>query len=172
MAVCVVVVVMVGSCEGLVGVVGVWSGIGWLAGLILTFWSSNAASSATGASVVSFGMSYWCINSACCLSMAFPSGKTTWCQVPSYSHTIIELSFKVRSSLSQNTWSGVFAWLFGSFAGRIRTLVFRFPLSSSSSDTLIGILMALPLLLLAVLNKEVESNVITTSDETLRLREG
>jgi hypothetical protein len=58
----------------------------------------------------------------------------------------------------------------GSFAGRIRTLVFWCPLSRSSSDGCIGLLLALPLLLLAVLNKEVESNVTAASDETLRLR--
>ena len=53
----VVVVVILGFCV-MVGVVGVWSGIGWLAGLILTFWSSSVANSATGSSVASFGMSY------------------------------------------------------------------------------------------------------------------
>ena len=73
----VVIVAMIGFCAGVVGVVGVWSGIGCLAGLILAFWSSNVASSATGSSVASFGMSYWCMNSASCLSMAFPSGKIT-----------------------------------------------------------------------------------------------
>ena len=65
---------------------------------------------------------------------------------------------------------GVFAWLSGSFAGMIRTLVFQFPLSSSSSDSLIGFLLALLLLLLAILYKKVESNVTTASDKTLRLR--
>ena len=85
----VVVVAMLGFCV-VVGVVDVRSGMGWLAGLILAFWSSSVASSATGSSVASFGMSYWCMNSAGCLSTAFPSGKITWCQVPSYSHTIIE----------------------------------------------------------------------------------
>ena len=54
----------------------------------------------------------------------------------------------------------------------ICTLVLRLPLTSSSSDPLIGFLLALPLLLLAVLNKEVESNVTAASDETLRLRAG
>ena len=107
------------------------------------------------------------MNSAGCLSIAFPSGKITWCQVPSYSHTIIEWSFSSLSSLSQNTCSGVFAWLSGSFAGMIRTRVFRFPLSSSSSDTLMVFLLALPLLLLAVLVKKVESNVTAVLDETL-----
>ena len=53
----VVVVVIFGFCV-VVGVVGVWSGVGWLAGLILAFWSNNIANSATGSSVASFGMSY------------------------------------------------------------------------------------------------------------------
>ena len=53
----VVVVAILGFCV-VVGVVGVWSGIGWLAGLILTFWSSSVANSSTGSSVASFGMSY------------------------------------------------------------------------------------------------------------------
>ena len=53
----VVVVAILGCCV-VVGVVGVWSGMGWLAGLILAFWSSSVANSATGSSVASFGMSY------------------------------------------------------------------------------------------------------------------
>ena len=73
----VVIVAIIGFCTGVVGVLGVWSGIGWLAGLILAFWSSSVASLATGSSVTSFGMSYWWMNSAGCLSMAFPSGKIT-----------------------------------------------------------------------------------------------
>ena len=49
----------------------------------------------------------------------------------------------------------------------IRTRVFRLPLSSSSSDILMVFLLALPLLLLAVLIKKVESNVTAALDETL-----
>ena len=49
----------------------------------------------------------------------------------------------------------------------IRTRVFRLPLSNSSSDSLIVFLLALPLLLLAVLVKKVESNVTAELDETL-----
>ena len=64
------------------------------------------------------------------------------------------------------------SWFSGSFAGKIHTLVFWCPLSSSSFDRCIGLLLALPLLLLAVLNKKVESNVTAASDETLRLRVG
>ena len=58
LVVALVVVVAILGFGVVVGVVGVWSGIGWLAGLILAFWSSNVASSATGSSVASFGMSY------------------------------------------------------------------------------------------------------------------
>ena len=47
------------------------------------------------------------------------------------------------------------------------TRVFQFPLSSSSSDSLMVFLLALPLLLLAVLVKKVESNVTAVLDETL-----
>ena len=61
----------------------------------------------------------------------------------------------------------MFAWLSGLFAGMIRTRVFRLPLSNSSSDSLMVFLLVLPLLLLAVLVKKVESNVTAVFDETL-----
>ena len=80
------------------------------------------------------------------------------------------LLFSSHLSLSQNSWSRVCIWFSGSFAGRICILAFQCPLSSFLSNSCIGFLLALLLLLLAILNKEVESNITAVSDETLRLK--
>ena len=181
----VVVVVITVCCTGMVGVAGVWSGVewsvglvwgvwsdaGWLMGLIRACWSKSTANS----SVDSSGMSYWCMDAFGCASIATSLGNSTWCQIPSYSHTIIALLFSSRSSLSQNIWSGMCNWFSGLFAGRIRILMLQRPLSRSSSDGCTNFLVAFPLplplslLLLAVFDKEVESNVTADADETLRL---
>jgi hypothetical protein len=158
--------------EWSVGLVcGVSSGVGWLIGLIRACWSKSTASS----SVASSGTSYLCIDAFGCASVATSFGNNTWCQTPSYSHTIIVLLFSSRSSLSQNIWRGVRSWLSGSLAGRIRILVLRRPFSRSSFDGCTNFLVALPLplllslRLLAVFDKKVESNVTAAPDETLRL---
>ena len=110
-----------------------------------------------------------------CVRVATSLGNNTWCQTLSCSHTIIALLFSSRSSLSQNIWSGLCSWFSGSFAGRIRTLVLQRPFSKSLFDGCTNFLVAFPLplllslLLLAVFDKKVESNVTTASDETLRL---
>ena len=71
-ALIVVIVIVVCCCIGLSGVVGVWSGIIWLVGLILACWSSSTANSLVDWS----GISYWCMNSFGCVSVAFPFGKS------------------------------------------------------------------------------------------------
>jgi hypothetical protein len=115
------------------------------------------------------------MNAFGCARVATSLGNNTWCQIPSYSHTIIASLFSSRSSLSQNIWSGVRSRFSGSFAGRIRILVLRRPFSRSSFDGCTNFLVAFPLplllslLLLAVFDKKVESNVTAASDETLGL---
>ena len=152
-------------------VCGVSSGVGWLIGLIRACWSRSTASS----SVASSGTSYLCIDAFGCASVATLLGNSTWCQTPSYSHTIIALLFSSRSSLSQNIWSGVHSWLSGLLAGRICILVLRRPFNRSLFDGCTNFLVALPLplllslQLLAIFDKKVESNVTAASDETLRL---
>ena len=113
-----------------------------------------------------------------CARVATSLGNNTWCQTPSCSHTIITLLFSSRLSLSQNIWSGLCSWFSGSFAGRICILVLQCPFNRSSFDGCTNFLVAFPLplplslLLQAVFDKKVESNVIATSDETLRLGMG